>query len=212
MPGMDIAALTGPSSTVQADGVQKSFREADFLAVMLTEITHQDPFQPTETAKMVEQMQQLQSLANSNFEKYRADIQWADRLVGKDITVTQVDLDPAEAAVLSERGVNADIGFGSVTGTVSTYRTVGEQVWVTIGGKDYPIDNVQGIAPPAQADPGRLAELSAGLLGRTVTYIRADGSGLSEGRVDNLAMTSAGDVVLTVGDQRIVLEQVRQIR
>ena len=98
---MDISALTAPASTTQADGIQKSFREADFLAVMLTEITNQDPFQPTETAKMVEQMQQLQSLANSNYEKYRADIQWADSLVGKEITVTQVNMTTAEAQVLA---------------------------------------------------------------------------------------------------------------
>lgn len=209
---MDISALTAPPSSAQGDGIQKSFREADFLAVMLTEITNQDPFQPTETAKMVEQMQQLQSLANSNFEKYRADIQWADNLVGKEITVTQVNMSTAEVQVLAERGVNADVGFGNVTGTVDTYRTVGETVWVSIGGKDYPIDNVQGITPEARANPARLAELSAGLLGRQVTYLPTDGKDLKTGRVDGLAMTAAGDVVLSVGDKSILLEQVRQIR
>lgn len=210
---MDIGALTQNSSQgnpFAADGTQKSFREADFLAIMLTEITNQDPFQPTETAKLVEQMQQLQNLANSNYEKFRDDIGWAQDLMGQSVTVQQAGIPEGEADALRERGVNVDVGYGIVSGSVETYRTVGESVWVTVDGKDYPLDNVQRIDPPG-ARPGEMAGLADGLLGRNVTWIGDDGVTPERGQVSDISWSADGAVTVTVGGERIPFERIRSI-
>ena len=49
---MDLSSISalGRPSTID-DGNNSAFREADFLAIMLAEITNQDPFEPTETSK-----------------------------------------------------------------------------------------------------------------------------------------------------------------
>ena len=69
------------------EGSESQFREADFMAIMLSEITNLDPFEPANTAEMVQNMQKLQELANANFEKFRNDIRWAQDLVGNEVTV-----------------------------------------------------------------------------------------------------------------------------
>ena len=199
---MDIASVMNQGrGTAKLDGDNSAaFREADFMAIMLSEITNQDPFEPTETAKMVENMQKLQELSNSKFEKFRDDIRWAQDLVGKDVTANQQFLTAEEQQGLEIRGVLPDPGFGIVEGQVDSYKVVGENVWISIDGRDYPIDNIQQIKPPGEDTMG-YANLADNLLGNEVTYIAPDLT-LRSGKVERV--TWVGDEINLTVDGEVI--------
>ncbi|HYE06499.1 MAG TPA: flagellar hook capping FlgD N-terminal domain-containing protein, partial [Planctomycetota bacterium] len=111
----------GAAGAATAVDQQKVFREADFMKIMLSELSQQDPFEPQETSKIVEGMQKLQDLANSRFEKYRDDQRWAQDLVGKTVTAQQMILTDAEAEELVERGLAPGRGYASVDGKVDAF-------------------------------------------------------------------------------------------
>lgn len=197
---MDISALSDNSQSSISGDASKSFRTADFLAIMLTEITNQDPFEPQETSKLVENMQKLQDLANSNYEKFRADIRWAQDLVGQEVTALQVNLPDDELATLAERGINPDVGYNNVSGPIESFRTVAEQVWVSIGGKDYPIDNVQQVMPQGY-DPSQAATLADGLIDQRVFYFDRASGNIANGTVTGVKWNNDGEVTLTIDDE-----------
>ncbi len=210
---MDISSLTGltaaSGSATTAVNDYSAFREADFMQILLAEVTNQDPMEPMEMHKMVDGMRQLLELSNQRFENFRNDLRWAQELVGKEVIVGQAKLEPSEARALHERGLRPDVGYGTVTGSIETYRVVDEKVWVTIDGQDYPIDNVQKISPPG-FDPAYAADLAGTLLGRTVSWSTADG-GVASGLVTDLAWDDAGTVTLSVGDQEVPFTAVTRI-
>ena len=183
-----------------------AFREADFMAIMLSEITNQDPFEPTETAKMVENMQKLQELSNSKFEKFRDDIRWAQDIVGKEVTANQQFLTPEEKEGLEVRVINPDAGFGLVDGKIDSYKVVGENVWVSIGGKDYPIDNIQQIKPPG-TDTAGYTGLADSLLGNKITYIDEEFQ-LHTGKVDSVSW-NGDEINLIVAGELVPFSNVR---
>lgn len=180
------------------EGSPSMFREADFMAIMLSEITNQDPFEPAETGEMVQNVQKLQELANSNFEKFRNDIRWAQDIVGKEVTAGQGYFSENEYQGLLERGIRADRGFGVVTGTISSYRVVGERVWVTIDDKDYEIDNVQQILPQ-EIDSMANTNLADSMLGKTVTWL-TDNFELQSGTVERVSWNDDGISLIVDGD------------
>jgi hypothetical protein len=182
---MELSSLVGRQGMNAAAPTQSTgsaFRDADFLAIMLTEITNQDPFEPTETAKVVENMQKLQELANTQFGKFRNDMRWAQDLMGKEVSVQQEIITDAEAAQLTERGIQVGRGYNAVQGQVENFRIVGESVWVTVGGFDYPIDTVKAVLADQNAGNGgqgagahNLADLADSLLGRSIKTTDAGG-------------------------------------
>jgi hypothetical protein len=208
---MDVSPLLGenPSSRVSQDN-NAAFRDANFLAIILAEISNQDPFEPMETSKLVENMQKLQDLANTRYTEYRNNLRFAQEIVGQGATVGQANLDDEEYQGLLDRGVNPDRGFGTVSGVVETYRTVGESVWVTIDGLDYPIDNIQRL-DPAPDDNTDKAALADHLIGRFVGY-RADLQGTSgTGRVSDVRWNSDGEVLVVVDGTEVPFANINRI-
>lgn len=204
------SAKAAPPGSQLLDQQASAFRDADFLSIMLTEITNQDPLAPAETSKLVENMRQLQELANARFQKYRGDLTWAQNLVGQSVTVMQANVSESEAKILYERGLQPDVGYREVQGTIETYRVMGETVWLTIGGKDYPIDNLQRIEPAAR-DQSQLATLADSLLGRRVGWIDPASNQFTRGRVDDIRWTTDGSVMLRVDGQDLPFDLVRSI-
>lgn len=210
---MDLSAITGSGNGTGALGGSTSaaFRDADFLAIMLAEVANQDPFEPMETSKLVENMQKLQELANTRYQEHRNNLRWAQELVGEPITIGQSNLTPDEERILRERGLNPDTGFGFVTGRVESYRVLGENVWLTIDGADYQIDKLQRIEP-APFDGESVAGIAGGLLGRHVNYLgTADGGPGGSGRVSDVTWTEDGQIILTVDGQRVPFDAIRGI-
>lgn len=195
---MDISAInksgSSSSSTGASDGVQSAFRTADFLQVMLSELKSQDPMSPQDTSKIVENMQKLQELANTQYTKFRNDVRWAQDLMGQQVNVQQQGgLDEKAIADLSSRGLTPDVGFANKAGSVSSYKVIGEMVYVQVGGFDYPIDNVKQVTPKTQ-DPNTLAGIANNLMGRSVGY--KDSTGTSQqGTVTAVGWASDGSGV-----------------
>lgn len=203
------SASAGNATAANTLDQQKSFRETDFMKIILAEITQQDPFKPQETGKIVDDMQKLQELANSKYEKFRDDQRWARDLIGQPVTVQQMAITKAEADKLRDQGIAADVGYGSKIGEVETYRVVGETVYVSVDGKDYPIDNVKQVQPK-QRDGAYLAELSEGMLGRRIQYWGETPTDLAEGVVTAVSLNN-GDISLTVGGKQVPLDHVKRI-
>lgn len=169
---MDISTInqSGLNASGSGDAAQSAFRTADFLAVMLSELKHQDPMSPQDTSKIVENMQKLQELANTQFTKFRNDVRWAQDLMGQTVEVQQQGgLDDKAIADLVSRGLSPDTGFASKNGTISSYKVVGEMVYVQVGDYDYPIDNVKQVTPRTK-DPDVLTRIANELMGRSVGY------------------------------------------
>lgn len=210
---MDLSFLNETSANAGAGGASSSsaFREADFLQIILAEISNQDPFEPTETAKLVENMQKLQELANTTYSQYRDNLRWAQELTGQNVTVGQVNIRADEEEALRDRGLNPDVGFGVTGGKVESYRTIGESVWVTIDGKDYPIDNVQKLEPQG-FDNSQPVSLAEGLLGRYVQFKDTiTGSGPGAGRVTDISWSEDGSISLSVGGDLVDFNDIRAI-
>jgi hypothetical protein len=201
---MNVPSVAGTSGSSTSDQLAstRAFRQADFLQIMLSEITNQDPLQPAETSKMVENMQSLQELANTSYAKFRNDVRWAQDLVGQQVNVIQLNATEEERVKLTNKGLKPDVGFGNLDGRVEGFRVVEEEVWVSIGGKDYPVDNIKQVRTSAQ-DPDELARVSSQLLGMRVKFWREQPTDRGEGVVSSVGYDTQGNVVLGVGDEYV---------
>jgi flagellar hook assembly protein FlgD len=178
---------------------------------MLNELQNQNPLEPQDTSKLVENMQKLQDLANTTFTKFRNDIRWAQDLVGKQVEVQQVQGTPKQIEAWKNKNLVPDVGYLPVTGTVEGFRVVDESVWITIGGKQYPADNVKQVQPEtAQQNSARLFELAGASLGRGITWYDQDDKAVSA-KVTDVRMDAAGQVLLIAGGQTVPWSAVKRI-
>ncbi len=209
MPISDVSTNLSPTSSGSTLASQAGFRNADFLKIMLGEIVNQDPLEPQETGKLVDNMRKIQELENSTYTNFRNDIRWAQDLMGKPISVQQFSGTDAQAKALADKGVVLDRGFVTMQGKVDSFKVVDNQVYVTLAGKDYPITNVKQIQPQA-ANPDHLAEMAAILLGTKVNYSESDNT-TGSGIVQQVAMDSHGAIQLKIGDQTVPYTSVTSI-
>lgn len=199
------------TASASADAVPSGFRSADFLKVMLSELSHQDPMAPQETSKIVEGMQKLQDLANTQYTKFRNDVRWAQDLIGTGVTVQQqTSIDPKAKADLISRGVNIDEGFGNKSGEIKTFKVIGESVYVHVGEFDYPVDNIRQVAPRAQ-DPDTLSRMADQLMGREVGYWLGSKDKTGAGVVTNVGWDLNGDAVMTIDGKTVPYANVTSI-
>jgi len=201
---MAVNSITTGSGGIsdQISGSQKAFRQADFLAIMLSEVTNQDPLQPAETSKMVENMKSLQELANTSYTKFRNDVRWAQDMVGQTVNVTQLPATEAERTSLANKGLKPDVGYGNVDGRVESFRVVEEEVWVSIAGKDYPIDNIKQVRTQAN-DPDQLSRISSQIMGMRIKYWKDEVTDRAEGIVSSVGYDLEGNVLLGVGNEYV---------
>lgn len=194
------------------DAQAQAFRNADFLKIMLSELSNQDPMKPQETSAIVENMQKLQELANTQYTKFRSDISWGQQLLGQTVNVQQQMIGENEKQTLVNAGLNPDVGYGNKDGKVTSFRQVGETVYVTVGEFDYPIDNVKQVRPQAQTgnDPDYLANIAGNLLGRTVGYRLDDGT-MSQGQVTHVGYDTLGAVMLNINGLAVPYRNMIQI-
>jgi hypothetical protein len=208
---MTVNALTSTSASSPLASQNQAFRNADFLKIMLSELAHQDPMSPQDTSKIVENMQKLQELANTQFTKFRADVSWAQNLLGKEVNVQQSIIGEQERLQLVSQGLKPDVGYGSVTGKVDSFRQVGETVYVTVGDKDYPVDNIRQVVPEQQNNPQRLTDIASDLLGLTIGFYRETATDVGQGAVTNVSYGSDGEVMLTVGNEQVRYSHLQRI-
>lgn len=203
-----INTVGGNSSSAPADSTS-AFRNADFLKIMMTEITNQNPLDPQDTGKLVENVQKLQDLANTTYQKFRADLTWGQQLIGQTVSVVQQALSPAEKQAQLDKGLKPDVGYAQVSGKVSSYRTVDQKVFITVGDKDYPMDNVKQIVPEGQQSQ-YLATMADQLLGKTVAYLNDKNEKVS-GKVTSIKYDKDANLMLEVGSKTVNFNKVTQI-
>jgi flagellar hook assembly protein FlgD len=192
------------------DSSMKAFRQADFLKIMLTEVTNQSPLDPQDTGKMVDNMQKLQELANTTYTKFRNDVKWAQDMVGQTVSVSQQALTPDEKTKLVNKGLAPDVGYAQKTGVVGGFRVVDEVVYVGINGKDYPIDNIKQVLPKGK-DDSYLSQVANQMLGKTVAYADETGA-IQSGAVKAVKWGDNGeDISLQIGDKAVDFAKVVQI-
>ncbi len=209
IPSPLTSPTSGASTKTLVDAQSEAFRNADFLKIMLSELAHQDPMKPQETSKIVENMQKLQELANTQYTKFRADIAWGQQLLGQTVNVQQQMIGDGEKQSLLNAGVRPDVGYGNLDGKVTAFRQVGETVYVSIGDYDYPIDNIKQVRPTTN-DPDYLADLAGNLLGRNVGYRMDDGTA-GKGKVTHVGYDTNGEVMLNIDGLAIPYRNMIQI-
>jgi len=206
------SSIANSTTTVPAGGsadTSQAFRNADFLKIMLAEVTNQNPLEPQETSKLVDNMQKLQELANTTYAKFRDDIKWAQNLNGQSVSVQQQALDPKQKEALVNKGLTPDVGYQQVTGKVTGFRVVDQVVYLQIGNHDYPADNVRQVLPESSG-PNYLATMADQLLGKRVVYFKPDGSA-ANGLVTSVSLDDKQELQLEVGGQRVPYKDVKQI-
>lgn len=203
------AASASTSTTSSLNSQLDAFRQANFLQIMMAEITNQDPLNPTDTSKMVESMQQLQQLANSTYQKFRQDIGWSQSLVGQNVTITQVGATAAQKQAYTNSGLNVDVGYGTVDGKVDGFKVVNSTVWLSVNGHDYPADNVQQVHSDTY-DTGKLLDTANRMLGMSVQYVDATGA-TTQGTVTSVGYDDAGKIMLGVGNSYVYPDSITAI-
>ena len=134
-----------PTDTALRDTGPNGFSalsSADFIRIMFTELANQDPFQPSDSSALLEQMNSIRSI--------ESNIELMDRL---DTLVFENKL--SSAATLIGKVVQGltDDGF-RVNGTVSTVLRQGDEVTLELDtGWRLSIDNIERIEEPQPPRP-----------------------------------------------------------
>lgn len=205
---LSTTATTSSSSSTDAYSGMSS---GDFIKIMLTELTQQDPFEPSKVSDMVTNIREIQSLLSAQEEDQRSDLSWGNELVGKTVTVGQTLLSESEYSGLVDDGLNPDVGSGTVTGTVTGFKVIDNQVWVGVGGLDYKIDNVQSMTPSTtNADTSTLAEICGSFIGRTAGYVDAAGTAQS-GVISSIKIGDDGSYTLVIGDDEVAFSSLTSV-
>jgi flagellar basal-body rod modification protein FlgD len=134
--GTDIAA--NPAG-YNVPAQKKVLSTADFLQLLTTEMTNQDPLQPMDNSASMAQMAQFSSLdqmntLSQNFSLMRADQSkyTAASYIGKQVTVT-----------------DSTSSTGSVIGTVTAVDTATDTPQLEINGNFYPLSAVTKVELPS---------------------------------------------------------------
>jgi len=137
-----------PTDTALRDTSPTGFgalTSVDFIRIMFTELANQDPFQPSDSSALLEQMNSIRSI--------ESNIQLIDRL---DTLVFENKL--SSAAILIGKTVEGLSDRGDrVSGTVSTVLRQGDEVTLELeNGSRMSIDNIERIqeSPPPPAPTG----------------------------------------------------------
>ena len=130
--------LSGALGIAGANGsLNGSLDKDDFLKILLTQLTHQDPTQPMEDREFVAQMAQfstLEQMTNLNSEMARVA-----GIVGR-----------GQALQLLGKVVEVQEGEHIVNGTVEQISGV-DYPQLLVGGRYYALDNVRSVLDPATA-------------------------------------------------------------
>jgi flagellar basal-body rod modification protein FlgD len=133
-----VAATSATSSPVITDNtaarvVQKSLGESDFLKLLTTQMSNQDPMNPISDTSQIAQLAQFSSLQSMNSLLKNSQLEGASNMIGKNVTAV-------------------DSSGNSVNGTVDSAQLSSGTVYVTINGTRYDyssITQVKAVVPAA---------------------------------------------------------------
>jgi len=114
-----------------------------FLQLLVTQMKYQDPLEPTSNTEYISQLAQFSALEEMQNVSRTMDMQRASGLVGQEVYVKTVD---------STTG-NTDY----VHGLVDFVSFQNGKAYVSVGGKTYPLDNVDSVYNPQYTEAYDLA-------------------------------------------------------
>lgn len=112
------AAASGFTDNTAARTVQKSLGQSDFLKLLTTQMTNQDPMNPISDTDQIAQLAQFSSLQSMNALLTNSQLDGASNMIGKIVTAS-------------------DVNGHSITGTVDSAQLSSGAVYVTINGEQY---------------------------------------------------------------------------
>jgi len=139
-----VAASSSTSNTytdnTSARVVQKSLGESDFLKLLTTQMSNQDPMNPISDTSQIAQLAQFSSLQSMNSLLKNSQLEGASNMIGKNVTAS-------------------DSNGKSVNGTVDAAQLSSGTVYVTINGTQYAYSSITQVkaatpaATPATTTP-----------------------------------------------------------
>jgi flagellar basal-body rod modification protein FlgD len=112
------AATSGFTDNTAARTVQKTLGQSDFLKLLTTQMSNQDPMNPISDTDQIAQLAQFSSLQSMNALLTNSQLDGASNMIGRTVTAS-------------------DVNGHSITGTVDSAQLSSGAVYVTIDGQQY---------------------------------------------------------------------------
>ncbi|MEQ9459575.1 MAG: flagellar hook capping FlgD N-terminal domain-containing protein [Phycisphaeraceae bacterium] len=186
---MSAASLGGVSAASTTQNNQfAELKSEDFIKIMIEELSNQDPFQPNDSAAIIDQLSGLQNIESQN--------QLQDSLQA---LVNQNSFSSASALIgktITGVAANGQV----VTGRVSSVKQAdGVSTFTLASGEKISSSLIQGIEDPGSIDPALVPSLlldlvainGASLAGKEVTGVDAEGNSFA-GTVESVLMNEFG--------------------
>jgi len=130
---MSSVASTSSTSATYTDNTaarvtQKTLGESDFLKLLTTQMSNQDPMNPVSDTDQIAQLAQFSSLQSMNSLLTNSQMEAASNLIGKNVTLN-------------------DANAGTVSGTVDSAQLTSGTVYVTINGTPYAYSEITQVKP-----------------------------------------------------------------
>jgi flagellar basal-body rod modification protein FlgD len=117
-----------PSSTSQTTNPSSTLTQADFLQLLVTQMTSQDPLSPVSDTDMAAQMAQFSALQTAQTTDGDVKVLQANTLLGRAVTVT-------------------DASGSQTSGLVSGVQIQAGTPQVVVNGQNYTLGQIEAIAP-----------------------------------------------------------------
>lgn len=126
-----------------------------FYKLLLSEMTNQDPLEPTSNSEFVSQMASFTTLQNQTDALYYQTANYAGSLVGKTVTIAV------------SNGTGLDVSSGVVT---SIDLSDGNNITATVNGNQYSLSSIMGVSSVVSATSSDSdGAYAVSLIGKTVT-------------------------------------------
>ena len=130
---MSPIAATSSTPTTYTDNTaarttQKTLGESDFLKLLTTQMSNQDPMNPVSDTDQIAQLAQFSSLQSMNSLLANSQMESASNLIGKKVTLN-------------------DANAGTVSGTVQSALLSSGTVYVTVNGTPYAYSGIVLVQP-----------------------------------------------------------------
>jgi flagellar basal-body rod modification protein FlgD len=126
-----ISSVTGADAAQRAAAANQTLTQANFLQLLVTQMSSQDPLNPQSDTAFAAQLAQFSALQQSQNMSQDISILQANSLIGEQVTATSSD------------------GSGSVTGQVSGVQIQSGTPVILLNGQTYNLSQVTAIAPAA---------------------------------------------------------------
>jgi flagellar basal-body rod modification protein FlgD len=120
------------SASISPTSPTQTLNQADFLQLLVTQMSDQDPLDPQSDTEFAAQLAQFSALQQSQNMSQDMSVLQANALIGETVNVTTTD------------------GSSSLTGTVGSVMINAGVPEVMVNGQAYNLSQISSISPPTQ--------------------------------------------------------------